>query len=77
MHIRRRTTVLVAALVVGVLAVAGCSSNNGGGTSTNAANAGNAPVTLNVRLFGTFGYKEAGLFDAYHKAHPNVTIKLQ
>ena len=34
----------------------------------------NGPVTVNVRLFGTFGYKEAGPFDAYHAAHPNVTI---
>ncbi|MEN3357327.1 MAG: cellobiose transport system substrate-binding protein [Mycobacteriales bacterium] len=72
--VRRRTRALLGALVVGTLAIAGCSSNDsnsgGGGGGTNA----NAPVTLNVRLFGTFGYKEAGLFDAYHTLHPNVTI---
>ncbi len=73
MHIvRRGTTALIAAFVVGALALAGCGSNKDSG-STNAANA-SGPVTLNVRLFGTFGYKEAGLFDAYHTAHPNVTI---
>jgi cellobiose transport system substrate-binding protein len=31
-------------------------------------------VTLNVGLFGTFGFKEAGLYDKYMKLHPNVTI---
>jgi cellobiose transport system substrate-binding protein len=67
--------VLVAALVVGVLTVAGCGSSNDSGSSSNAANAdATKPVTLNVRLFGTFGYKEAGLFDTYHTQHPNVTI---
>src|SRR5512133_496765 len=74
MHMRRRMTALAAAFVVGALALAGCGAKKDSST-TNAANANaNVPVTLNVRLFGTFGYKEAGLFDAYHSAHPNVTI---
>jgi cellobiose transport system substrate-binding protein len=34
-----------------------------------------APATLTVGLFGTFGYKESGLYDAYHQLCPNVTIK--
>jgi len=72
--VRRRTRALLGALIVGTLAIAGCSSNDkSDSNSGNGANA-NAPVTLNVRLFGTFGYKEAGLFDAYHTLHPNVTI---
>jgi cellobiose transport system substrate-binding protein len=72
--VRRRTRALLGALIVGTLAIAGCSSNDKSDSNTgNGANA-NAPVTLNVRLFGTFGYKEAGLFDAYHTLHPNVTI---
>ena len=32
-------------------------------------------ITLTVGLFGTFGYKEAGLYDAYQKLHPNITIQ--
>ncbi len=32
-------------------------------------------TTITVGLFGTFGYKEAGLYDAYMKLHPNITIK--
>ncbi len=35
----------------------------------------NTPVTLTIGLFGTFGFKEAGLYDEYMKLHPNVTIK--
>ncbi|MDQ1485444.1 MAG: cellobiose transport system substrate-binding protein [Actinomycetota bacterium] len=47
-------------------------------TSAPAASApvsGGAPVTITIGDFGTFGYKEAGLYDAYMKLHPNVTIK--
>jgi cellobiose transport system substrate-binding protein len=39
------------------------------------ASTGDAPVTITIGDFGTFGFKEAGLFDAYQKLHPNVTIK--
>ena len=37
--------------------------------------AGGAPQTITIGLFGTFGFKEAGLYDAYMKLHPNITIK--
>ena len=32
-------------------------------------------MTLTVGLFGTFGFKEAGLYDEYMKLPPNITIK--
>src|SRR6201999_817508 len=32
-------------------------------------------ITLTVGLFGTFGFKENGLYTAYKKRCPNVTIK--
>jgi len=32
-------------------------------------------ITLKVRLFGTFGYQEAGLFDQYTAQHPNIRIE--
>ncbi|MEZ0068341.1 ABC-type glycerol-3-phosphate transport system substrate-binding protein, partial [Streptacidiphilus sp. MAP12-20] len=70
---RRRAvfTALVLSASVGLLA-SGCSSSAGG--SQGAADP-NAKITLTVGDFGTFGYKEAGLFDAYMAAHPNITIK--
>ncbi|MFI2612676.1 extracellular solute-binding protein [Kitasatospora sp. NPDC018619] len=52
------------------LLVAGCSS---GGGSTGAAASGGS-ITLTVGDYGTFGYKEAGLYDEYMQAHPGVTI---
>jgi cellobiose transport system substrate-binding protein len=57
-----------------VLAVLGCGSD-GASSEPEAAAAADEKVTLTVGLFGTFGYKEAGLYDEYMKLHPNVTIK--
>ena len=71
--LRRVPAFLAAALAFGALAV-GCG---GGDDSTNtnaAATTSDEPVTLNVGLFGTFGYKEAGLYDEYMADHPNVKI---
>ncbi|NUP23681.1 MAG: carbohydrate ABC transporter substrate-binding protein [Streptomyces sp.] len=72
---RRLTTLaVVAALTTGLLA--GCaedsddSNANGGG-----GNGGGGKTTLTVGTFGTFGYKQAGLYDEYMKAHPDITIK--
>jgi cellobiose transport system substrate-binding protein len=61
------------ATIAAVVAAAGCgsSSDSGGGGGS----ASNEKVTITVGLFGTFGYKEAGLYDEYMKLHPNVTIK--
>jgi cellobiose transport system substrate-binding protein len=56
----------------------GCSSHQDGGSPTNASStrpgSTAAKVTLHVGLFGTFGYKEAGLYDEYMRQHSNVTI---
>ncbi|KQV14262.1 MULTISPECIES: ABC transporter substrate-binding protein [unclassified Kitasatospora] len=64
----RRTAALVSAAVTAALLVTGCSSAGTGSDDPN------AKITLSVGDFGTFGYKEAGLFDEYTKAHPNITI---
>ncbi|WP_035845080.1 ABC transporter substrate-binding protein [Kitasatospora azatica] len=75
---RRSALLTGAALAATALLLTACSSSgstpgdNAGGTGS--ANGG-AKLTLTVGDFGTFGYKEAGLFDAYMAAHPNITIK--
>jgi cellobiose transport system substrate-binding protein len=75
-----RLLALAAVLALCVLA-AGCGGDDesnasaDGGGDTGSATASAEPVTLNVGLFGTFGYKEAGLYDEYMAEHPNVTIK--
>ncbi len=78
---RRRAAALVAVATTGMLTLAACSS--GSGTTTDMADqgAGTGPcgttqkTTVTVGLFGTFGFKEAGLWKAYEKRCPNVTVK--
>src|SRR5690348_6276871 len=57
------------------------SSSSPAAATTSAATGGSsAPaasgpkITLTVGLWGTFGFKEAGLYAAYEKLHPNITI---
>ncbi|MFF2505995.1 ABC transporter substrate-binding protein [Streptomyces sp. NPDC058067] len=59
----------VAALTAGLLAA--CSSDPG----SDGAGGGDGKVTLNVGTFGVFGFKQAGLYAAYEKSHPNIRIK--
>jgi cellobiose transport system substrate-binding protein len=77
---RRRTTASLLALVTaGALSLAGCGSSSSDTNSAGSADAGPCGtkdnITLTVGLFGTFGFKEAGLWDAYKKVCPNITIK--
>lgn len=68
-------------VAVTTLAVSSCSSSKKAATSapTLDAKAGpcgtTAQTTLTVGLFGTFGFKENGLYDAYKSVCPNITIK--
>ncbi|MFI6417501.1 ABC transporter substrate-binding protein [Streptomyces sp. NPDC050842] len=69
----RSTTVAVrlGAVVLSGALLAAC-----GGSSDGAATDGaGGEVTITVDLFGSFGYKEAGLYAEYEKLHPGVTIK--
>ena len=78
---RRRGSVasLVAVAATSAIVLAGCGGNGSSAASTDAADAGpcgtTEPTTVTVGLFGTFGFKEAGLWDAYKKVCPNITIK--
>jgi len=69
---RKPSTALIGALAAGAVLLAGCGSS-----SSSSSSSSNGQVTLKVRLFGTFGYKEAGLFGAYQQQHPNVKIDYQ
>ncbi|MFD4371912.1 ABC transporter substrate-binding protein [Streptomyces sp. NPDC058486] len=65
-----------AALRLGAVALTGallaaCGSGSSGTESDKAG----GQVTITVDLFGSFGYKEAGLYAEYEKLHPGVTIK--
>ena len=76
---RRHGSALVSIVAIGAFALAGCGSSDSSEAANTSADAGpcgtTADTTLTVGLFGTFGFKEAGLWDAYKKACPNITIK--
>ena len=61
----RRRAALGAALVASLLA-AGC-----GGSSS----ADDGTITLDLGLFGTFGFEQAGLYDEYMRLHPEIRIE--
>ncbi|MFE6281348.1 extracellular solute-binding protein [Streptomyces sp. NPDC057877] len=65
----KRATVRLGAVALAGALLAAC-----GGSSDGASNA-DGKVTITVDLFGSFGYKEAGLYAEYEKLHPGVTIK--
>jgi len=70
---RRRAFATVAMAAATVIALAtGCSSSGKPSGSTTADP--NKKITLTIDVFGTFGYTEAGLYQKYMAAHPNVTI---
>ena len=76
---RKRTAAAIALLVSGALLATGCSSSKSS-TSSNSTTGGSGSsdsgqqITLKVGLFGTFNYKEGGLYDEYMKLHPNIKI---
>jgi len=70
---RTRFSRLVGVLAIGALAAAGCSSDKPA-TNNNAGTSSQEKITLKVGLFGTFGFKEAGLYDQYMSTHKNITI---
>jgi cellobiose transport system substrate-binding protein len=76
---RRRGAALLAVAALGAFVLAGCGDSGSSATTADQTNAGpcgtTADTTLTVGLFGTFGFKEAGLWDAYRKVCPNITIK--
>ncbi|MFI9155019.1 ABC transporter substrate-binding protein [Streptomyces sp. NPDC053367] len=66
----KRATVRLGAVALAGSLLAAC-----GGSSDGASDGAGGKVTITVDLFGSFGYKEAGLYAEYEKLHPGVTIK--
>ncbi|MFF8835407.1 ABC transporter substrate-binding protein [Streptomyces sp. NPDC015130] len=69
----RPTTLAVrlGAVVLSGALLAACGGSSDGAATDKAG----GKVTVTVDLFGSFGYKEAGLYAEYEKLHPGVTIK--
>ncbi|MEU9118810.1 extracellular solute-binding protein [Streptomyces sp. NPDC048506] len=64
-----------AGLRLGVVALAGVLLAACGAGPLGGSDGTGGKVTLTVDVFGSFGFKEAGLYDEYEKAHPGITIK--
>ncbi|MDT9686163.1 extracellular solute-binding protein [Streptomyces sp. TRM76323] len=67
----RRAAVRLGAVTLAGALLAACGS----GAPDGSSDAAGGKVTITVDLFGSFGYKEAGLYAEYEKLHPGVTIK--
>ncbi|MFJ7270278.1 ABC transporter substrate-binding protein [Streptomyces sp. NPDC099050] len=67
----KRATARLGAVVLAGALLAACGS----GASPDSSDGAGEEVTLTVDLFGSFGFKEAGLYEEYQKLHPGVTIK--
>ncbi|MGW3957514.1 ABC transporter substrate-binding protein [Streptomyces sp. NPDC004752] len=65
----------VAALTTGVLAGCANDSDDGSSKSGGGNGDGTGKTTLTIGTFGVFGYQQAGLYDAYMKLHPDITVK--
>lgn len=70
MHPYRAALTAGSAALAATLLLTACGSG-----ATGSADGADGKITLTVDLFGTFGFKEAGLYDEYMKLHPNITIK--
>ncbi|WP_344630926.1 ABC transporter substrate-binding protein [Streptomyces glaucosporus] len=64
----------MAAAAIGTSLLAGCASDEETGSGTGGTSADGKTV-ITVGLFGTFGFKEAGLYEEYEKLNPKVKIK--
>ncbi|MER6398469.1 extracellular solute-binding protein [Kitasatospora sp. NPDC001603] len=74
---RRRAVPVTTALTLSALLLTGCAGGSDADPATGAAADGGGKVTLSVGDFGTFGYREAGLYDEYMAAHPSITIRYE
>ncbi|MEU6506679.1 extracellular solute-binding protein [Streptomyces sp. NPDC046942] len=63
----------VAAMTTGLLT--GCANDSGSKSDTSGDGGGKGKTTITLGLFGTMGFKEAGLYTEYEKLHPNISIQ--
>src|SRR3954463_2762436 len=75
-----RLAASAAALMALTLGAAACGSGGSSDDDTKAVSSSkpcgtDKPTTVTVGLFGTFGFKENGLYDQYKTICPNITIR--
>ncbi|MDQ0684039.1 cellobiose transport system substrate-binding protein [Streptomyces achromogenes] len=72
----RRAVVLAAVASLGAGLLAGCADDGGDDKASDGSSSGGGKgkTTITLGLFGTFGFKEAGLYAEYEKLHPDIKI---
>src|SRR5437016_2344547 len=71
----RRAVVLAAVATLGAGLLAGCADDSGSKSDSSNGGGGGGKTTITLGLFGTQGFKEAGLYTEYEKLHPNIKIQ--
>ncbi|MFD7456164.1 MULTISPECIES: ABC transporter substrate-binding protein [unclassified Streptomyces] len=72
---RRKAVVLAAVASLGAGLLAGCADDGENESGQSNGGDGGGKTTITLGLFGTMGFKEAGLYDEYMKLNPDITIK--
>ncbi|MGR6970574.1 ABC transporter substrate-binding protein [Streptomyces cynarae] len=72
--IGHKAIALTAVAVLGAGLLAGCADDGGDKSGSSPDGGGSGKTTISLGLFGTFGFKEAGLYAEYEKLHPNIKI---
>ncbi|GHD16735.1 sugar-binding protein [Streptomyces violarus] len=70
----RKAMVVAAVASLGAGLLAGCADDGGDDSSGSSDGDGKGKTTISVGLFGTMGFKEAGLFTEYEKLNPKIKI---
>ncbi|MEV5429722.1 extracellular solute-binding protein [Streptomyces sp. NPDC052701] len=68
----RKALALAAVASLGTGLLAGCADD--GGDDGSSSGDGKGKTTITLGLFGTMGFKEAGLYAEYEKLNPNIKI---
>ncbi|MGW4105452.1 ABC transporter substrate-binding protein [Streptomyces sp. NPDC004976] len=72
--IARKALAIAAVVSLGTGLLAGCA-DDGGDDSESSSGGGEGKTTITLGLFGTMGFKEAGLYDEYEKLNPDINIE--
>ncbi|WP_031102620.1 ABC transporter substrate-binding protein [Streptomyces sp. NRRL S-146] len=72
----RKAMVVAAVASLGAGLLAGCADDGGSDSSSSGGGSGDSggKTTISVGLFGTMGFKEAGLYAEYEKLNPKIKI---